>query len=476
MKTASMHHDSAHPLKPSRMDAGAWLFALILFGLCGCKSGQNIQASAPEWTQNLPMDPGYYVGIASAPESSYPGRALEVAKERALGDLARTISVKVESSSALNTLQQDDRIRSSFREQSQSTSNADLEGYELMGTWESDASSWAYYRLSRVKWAQIVAARKAAAIEIAIGFYESALQAVQEGDVLTGIDRYLRGMEALRAYWGELNEGGTSSGERIVVDRACLDGITEILASLRIEPSKNSLELSFANRFQEELTVQIFSHHLAVANLPISYRYHRGTLPRTGTLTTNPDGLVAIPVQGFEPQLSHSSIEIRLRLAETLSEGHLEGAAMMLEGLSLPALDIPISLMKPVVCIQSREFIYNQPMNGNRLGITDALAEALHQQGFQVTESCRDAGLVLEIESDTERHGSAAAGGFHTAYLNARVRVIHGESGNLILQKNLDRVKGVQLDWDAAAIAAYDKAAREIKGRFVTDLVESLYR
>ena len=149
---------------------------------------------------------------------------------------------------------------------------------------------------------------------------------------------------------------------------------------------------------------------------------------------------------------------------------------MMLEGLSLPALDILISLMKPVVCIQSSEFIYNQPMNGNRLGITDALAEALHQQGFQVTESCRDAGLVLEIESDTERHGSAAAGGFHTAYLNARVRVIHGESGNLILQKNLDRVKGVQLDWDAAAIAAYDKAAREIKGRFVTDLVESLYR
>lgn len=445
-------------------------------GMGGCKSGQNTQASAPEWTRTLPTDPGHYVGIASAPESSYPGRALEVAKERALGDLARTISVKVESSSSLNTLQQDDRIRSSFREQSQSTSNADLEGYELMGTWESDGSSWAYYRLSRAKWSQIVAARKAAAIEIALGFYESALQAVQEGDVLTGIDRHLRGMEALRAYWGELNEGSTSAGERIVVDRACLDGITEILTSLRIEPSQNSLELSFANGFKEELVIQVFSHHLAVANLPVSYRYDRGTMPRTGTLKTNPDGLVSIPVQGFEPHLSHSSIEIRLRLAETLSEGHLEGAARMLEGLSLPALDIPISLMKPIVCIDSREFIYNQPMNGNRLGITDALAEALHQQGFQVTESCRDADLILDIESDTERHGASAAGGFHTAYLNARVRVIHGESGNLVLQKNLDRVKGVQLDWDAAAIAAYDKAAREIKGRFVTDLVESLYR
>lgn len=450
------------------------MFAIAILA-AGCGGARNLQATAPEWVTNLPVDPGSYLGIASAPKASYPGRAMEVAKERALGDLARTISVKVASTSSLNTLQQDDLIRSSFREQSQSTSDADLEGYELVGTFESDTECWAYYRLSRARWAQIVAARKAAATEVALGFYDSAREAVRQGDPITAIDRYLRGMEALRPFWGELNEGTTAAGERIVVDRACLDGITSLIAGLRLEPAAESVELTFGGGFGADLAIQAFSNDRAVANLPLSYRYNRGTLPRTGTMTTNPDGLITIPLRGFEPQLNSSNVRVDIRLADALSDGHLEGAAAMLEGLALPSVDIPIRITKPSVCIESRESMYGSPLGANRLGVADAVAEALHQQGMQLTESCTDADLLLEIESDTERNG-AAPGGFHTAYLNARVRVVNNRTGDLILQKNLDRVKGVQLDWDAAGIAAYDKAAREIKGRFINDLVESLYR
>jgi len=450
------------------------LAAVALFS-AGCGGARNLQATAPEWVTSLPIDPGSYLGIASAPKASYPGRAMEVAKERALGDLARTISVKVASTTSLNTLQQDDLIRSSFREQSQSSSDADLEGYELVGTFESETECWAYYRLSRARWAQIVAARKAATTEVALGFYDSAREAVSQGDPMTAIDRYLRGMEALRPFWGELNEGTTSSGERIVVDRACLDGITTLIAGLRLEPAAESLELKFGSGFQADLAIQAFSNDRAVPNLPLSYRYNRGTLPRTGTLTTNPDGLISIPLQGFEPQLTSSNLRVDIRLADALSDGHLEGAAAMLEGLALPAVDIPIRITKPSVCIESRESMYGSPLGENRLGVADAVAEAIHQQGMQLTESCNEADLLLEIESDTERNG-AAPGGFHTAYLNARVRVINNRTGDLVLQKNLDRVKGVQLDWESAGIAAYDKAGREIKGRFVNDLVESLFR
>jgi hypothetical protein len=259
------------------------------------------------------------------------------------------------------------------------------------------------------------------------------------------------------------------------VDRACLDGITTLIAGLRLEPAAESLELTFGSGFQADLAIQAFSNDRAVPNLPLSYRYNRGTLPRTGTLTTNPDGLISIPLKGFEPQLTSSNLRVDIRLADALSDGHLEGAAAMLEGLALPSVDIPIRITKPSVCIESRESMYGSPLGANRLGVADAVAEALHQQGMQLTESCNEADLLLEIESDTERNG-AAPGGFHTAYLNARVRVINNRTGDLVLQKNLDRVKGVQLDWESAGIAAYDKAGREIKGRFVNDLVESLFR
>ena len=440
----------------------------------GCSGSKELQNPAPAWVQGLPMEPSHYIGIASAPKASFPGRAMEVAKERALGDLARTIAVKVATTTSLNTLQMDERVSSSFRENSTSTSGADLEGYELAGTWESETEAWAFYRLNRARWAAIVAERKAAATDVAMGFYLSAREAVAAGDVLTAVDRYLRGMEALQPYWGELNTGQLPDGSTLTVDRACLDGITELVAGLRLEAGSDEVELGFQQQFRGTLTVQAFSNHLAVAQLPLHYRYDRGTLPRTGTQPTNSDGILEIPLQGFESGIDRSEVIVTMKLAEALSDGHLTGAASLLEGLALPELRVPVRLLSPAVYVEARERMFGSPMSANRLGVADALTEALHAQGWVVTDIESEADLLLDIESDTEKAGSG--NGFHTAYLNARVKVIDARNGNLILQKNLDRIKGVQLDWDAAGNAAYDKAGREIKGRFLSDLVESLYR
>jgi hypothetical protein len=211
-----------------------------------------------------------------------------------------------------------------------------------------------------------------------------------------------------------------------------------------------------------------------VAQLPLHFRYDRGTLPRTGTQPTNNDGILEIPLHGFESGIDRSEVVVTMKLAEALSDGHLTGAASLLEGLALPELRVPIRLLSPAVYVEARERMFGSPMSANRLGVADALTEALHAQGWVVTDLESEADLLLDIESDTEKAGSG--NGFHTAYLNARVKVIDARNGNLILQKNLDRIKGVQLDWEAAGNAAYDKAGREIKGRFLSDLVESLYR
>jgi hypothetical protein len=104
--------------------------------------------------------------------------------------------------------------------------------------------------------------------------------------------------------------------------------------------------------------------------------------------------------------------------------------------------------------------------------LRNAIAEGLSNQGVTWVERKNDADLILALESDTRDGGSGS--GFFTAFLNASV-ILKTTSGAPILQQNLNDIKGVQLDLNTAHAKAYEKAALEIKGNFLRQLVNALY-
>jgi hypothetical protein len=124
-----------------------------------------------------------------------------------------------------------------------------------------------------------------------------------------------------------------------------------------------------------------------------------------------------------------------------------------------------------VVFVSGRESVYGQPARNRAL--QQALSSALSERGVRITESEGEADLIIELEADTQQGGQGQ--GFHTALLNASVKLMTVR-GDLILQKSLDRVKGVQLNWEGASQAAYSKAGMEIRGSFLQEMMESLYQ
>jgi DNA polymerase-3 subunit alpha len=64
---------------------------------------------------------------------------------------------------------------------------------------------------------------------------------------------------------------------------------------------------------------------------------------------------------------------------------------------------------------------------------------------------------------------------FFTAYLNA-VFELKNSSGDLVMHKSLDRVKGVQTDKTRAGQEAYRKATKEIETRFIESFIKALYK
>ena len=127
-----------------------WTFLVACaLAAMGCAGGKSVASSAPEWTFNSPVLPAHYVGIGSASKLIHPLNADAVAKQQALDNMSRDIRVQVQSSSTVSTLQINGWLSESFSAQSTSTTQEDLEGFELVDTYSTETEVLVYYRLSK---------------------------------------------------------------------------------------------------------------------------------------------------------------------------------------------------------------------------------------------------------------------------------------------------------------------------------------
>jgi hypothetical protein len=102
-----------------------------------------------------------------------------------------------------------------------------------------------------------------------------------------------------------------------------------------------------------------------------------------------------------------------------------------------------------------------------------SIKAALMENGVEVINKQSPDALTLTVQSNTTIGGQGR--GFYTAYLNA-VFELKNSKGDLVIQKSLDRVKGVQTDKTRAGQDAYRKAIKEIEARFIEEFVEALYK
>jgi hypothetical protein len=441
----------------------------LLVGLSAC-GGTQKWADPPDWVLQRPTLSGYYIGVSSASKMQFGADADATAKKQALADMAGQIRVVIESTSILHTTQFQGVAGQNFSERISSASAEDLEEYELIGTYEGATDHWAYYRLSKATYERIRNQRKMATLEVAGGHWMSAENARNEARVAAALDFYIRGLETLEDYWGELNEWSTPGGS-VALDRACLDGISQVLADLSLQPGTSTLRLSFSDRYQGTLACKALFAGATAAQIPVWSRYNRGTIPKTASLSTNSEGLCTFDIGQFEPGIKNAEMRLEIRMDDLSPRLKDSPVQRLIQGLPTPTVTVPITLETPKVHLHTVERINGKPSASSQL--KNAIAQGLNARGIQWVERAADADMVLELEADTREAGSAS--GFYTAMLNASA-VLKNSEGQPILRQNLTDVKGVQLDWNKAHDAAYRKAQDEIEGGFLKKLIEALYQ
>lgn len=450
---------------------------LLLAG--ACKPAQHVQqppppapAVRPAWVDGRPVTGAYYVGIGIAPKNRPDFQ--EAAKQNALNDLASEISVTVEGNSLLYTLDTRGQFTDSYTSTVRTRTSQQLEGFELVDSWDSGTELWTYYRLSKAEHARLLAEKKRAAVAQAIDLHTRSRAALDAGDLPGAFDQELRALIALRDHWGEADRTEID-GRSVVLANELHAGLQGLTAGLTLGSLPERCVLEPANGHRRELLIRARHGTSGVlrdmAQVPLSASYPGSAGKVSVAKRTDADGHARITVEGVSLEAPAPELLVRLDL-DALVNGAGDPAIVrtLTASLSVPELHVPIDLRMPRVLLKADERAYGSALAN--AGVALALREELASRGFRFVDREAESDLVIVLAADTREGGTTS--GFYTAFLDITLTCTDRRTGELVHQTGRQGMKGVQLAYDKAALEAYKKGAQDLRQDLVPALIAAI--
>ncbi len=454
----------------------------LALALIACKGKQhvvvpdetvvNTEASKPDWVRARPSGSGYYVGVGLASKSR-PDH-LETAKKNALNDLASEISVTVEGNSLLYTLDQRSHFDESFTGTIKTTTSEQIEGFELVDSWESPTEYWTYYRLAKAEHARIKAEKKAKAIGTAMDLHARSRTSLVSGDLKSAFDQDLRALLAMKDYWGE-NDIVDLDGHQVPLVNELYNDLQKLTSGVRFEILPERCELSYANHFKRELLVSAtFSNGTALRDLvqlPVIIEFPGLAGKVTEQKNTDSEGHARSTVQGIDPEAAQKEVVVRLDLRALVSkEMDPTLVKALMSSLTVPEKRALIDLKMPKVFMRALETNLGVPVGD--AGLAVVVREELTRKGFRFVEREADSDMVLQLNASTRQGGEAS--GFFTSFLDVSYSFRDRHTQDVLHEGGRQGVKGVQLNYEKAGIEAYKKAVPDVRKDLVPAMMSAL--
>jgi len=449
----------------------------VLLAFTACKDKQPVVQTPvvqarPAWVASRPVSTSDYIGIglANKGRSDYQ----ETAKKNALNDLASEISVKVEGNSLLYTLDRKNSFDESFTSTINTKTSEQIEGFELVDSWENGSEYWTYYRLSKAEHARIKAEKKRQAIAQATDLYTRAQASVAAGDLKSAIDQDLRALLAMKAYWGENDE--VMIGERSVpLANEVYNDLQRLTTGVRLTALPERCALDHDNHFTRELLLRAqFANGNGLrdlAQLPLIMSYPGLSGKVTEVRNTDVEGHARTTVQRIDLGVSGPEVLVRLDLEGLVSKDLDPTFVKPLVGsLTVPELRVPIDVKLPKVHMTALEKNLGQPMT--EAGAALAIRQELTSKGFRFVEKEGEADLLMTVTAGTREGGTS--NGFYTAFLDLAIACKDRRTQDVVYTGGKQGVKGVQLAYDKAGIEAYKKAVQDIRQEVVPALMNAI--
>lgn len=449
--------------KASSLTSGVILFTL-LFLLAGCGSQKDIaeiEAQRPQWAKSKPVTPGYYTGLGAAPKAGNPQYYQQLARSNALKDIAEEISVNISSSSALRTMEFDDSFTQQYTSNIVTNSSQNLEGYELVDTYEDELYYFVLYRLSKSEFEKLKQERIRVATEKAKSQLNSAMKAQQNSEYLNALNGMIKALESIRPHLHESLET-TYKGEQVYLGNYITREIQKTLQGFELSAAQKTIRVKRGTTIDQE-KLKFFlkdrSGH-PVKGIILKAGFSAQMLVKNTALTNN-EGAASFSVDKIVSE-SESGIFRAFIDLESVLESSTQDIMVrkMIRKMSVPEARINIKIETPSFFIIAKTRTENSAM------LEAAFSEKLHQRGFKITNSHKAADFILEVSSASSM-GSKVKN-MQVAWLSVEIS-IKNSNGEQVYSHAENEIKGIHMSEEQAIKEAYKNAAEEIKNRIFDD-------
>jgi hypothetical protein len=440
------------------------LFLFVVLFAVGCSSKKKmshaeLMKGSPGWVNQTPNQPNYYHGVGMSVKSGQHDFR-ERARQNALSELASGISVNISATSVLNQFEIDRASSEFFRDNIRMSTQQYLEGYELVENWENDHQYWVYYRLSKVRFAQIKQDRINAAMGLSRSKFDHARELGNQGRVNDALGFYIRSVEDIKDFLGE-DIRAEIDGEQKAYPTYLMAGLMDQLQALsfdfqmesyRVKPGPTSIPAPIEVYVRDE-------SNRPVSGIPVIVRY--SWLPGASIeVMTDARGRFMITPQGIGPGRKNEQIScfIDMRKVTANSTNDLT-VQRLFASFNANTFVLPVEVIPPVcyVLVSGKD---------GRFDLSPAYEELnrlFTQNGFDLTSNRELADYILSSELITLNQSQI--GQRHTHTLRATF-VLTDAQGRIQYSARADDITGLGTN----SAQALEDAMQSLQGKFRINL------
>lgn len=354
----------------------------------------------PDWVSQRPVSSTKYIGIGVASKIANPNYQFE-AKKNALYDLTSEIKANISSNSMLYSVQNDNKFSQTFTSLINLKSVENIEGYQLVGTYENDKQYWVYYELDKQEYWRQKELKKKNTLSQAAEIIKLALMDDQQKNYSAGLRKKIQAFSILVPY---LNEEIDFTEYNIPNINNIFDLTKDIqlkLQSISIEQSQNIPVLKPFQQKYNPIAVKAYIYKDPLMQFPFLCTYDDEIIQTQDKAVSNNLGILEITPVFVSANFQLTNIEIQPDLESLMQNDSVSAlnVRFLKSFIQIPKFNIQLSIQPINVFIFSREMNLNKPFVS--ADVKNILFNKLKTSEINIVNDSTQADYVVKISCNT---------------------------------------------------------------------------
>lgn len=429
------------------------------------------QGKQPEWVGKRPNTAGYYHGIGVVPKSGTPNEYLQRAKDAALNDIAQQIVVSIDASQKSKLTEKLGEFSEEYQSAVQTTTKADLEGVEVVDTWDGNDQYWVYHRLSIAEYKRIQAEKLRKATALALDFFTKAKNAEKGNNNGEALQLYIQSLAAVEKFLGETMEVQYGAGKIFLVNEI-FSSLQSVLNTVDLKAKNAKVDAQVGKPLRTPLEVMVTNTQTAasIQNFPVRFSFIRGSGDIVPAARSDKNGVASTQIAKVIATDKLQLIKAEADPAALLGEDGSPVIAALMKSFSLPMTRFTMNVVSLSIVFETEESLLGTPLKLPR--IEPLLKNTLSTQGFSFVDDASKANILISVKANGRDGGEFS--GLYSVYVDANISVTDLNSGEEVYKTSYNNVKGVSINSEKAGMKAYDEIAADLQKKVIPKILEQI--